>query len=85
MTNRSGFTMWVFHCACLIYLGAAGEAAAAAASPKLIACLNACEQVQTACLQPPLQIPREQRTIKELNVMRACNVTDVKCDRRCRK
>jgi hypothetical protein len=50
----------------------------------VIACLNGCEQVQMACMQPSLQIPAERRTIKDLNVIRACNQADGKCDRHCR-
>jgi hypothetical protein len=72
-------------CVCVLYAGAVAAAAAAPTpSPKVIACLNACEQVQTACLREPLQMPREQRTIKELNIIRACNETDVRCDHKCR-
>jgi len=72
-------------CACVIYLGVLVEVSAAAApTPKVIACLNACEQVQIECMRQPLQMPPEQRTIKELNAIRACNQTDVRCDHRCR-
>jgi hypothetical protein len=72
-------------CVCVLYAGAVAAAAAASApSPKVIACLNACEQVQIACMRGPLQMPPEQRTIKELNIIRACNETDVRCDHKCR-
>jgi hypothetical protein len=81
MTKRSMARM--FQCACVIYMGVAEEAGGAA-TPKLIACLNACEQVQLACAQPTLQLPPEQRTIKDLNIIRACNAADLKCDQRCR-
>jgi hypothetical protein len=72
-------------CVCVLYAGTVAAAAAASApSPKVIACLNACEQVQTACMREPLQMPPAQRTIKELNIIRACNETDVRCDHKCR-
>jgi hypothetical protein len=75
----------LFQCACMIYAAAMAEAnAAAKPTPKVMACLSACEQVQTACLQQPLQVPHDQRTIKDYNNIRACNETDVKCDHRCR-
>jgi hypothetical protein len=75
----------MFLCICVLYAGAVAEAGAAVApSPKVIACLNACEQVQTACMRAPLQMPPEQRTIKELNIIRACNQADVRCDHQCR-
>jgi hypothetical protein len=77
---------WIVQCALLIYMGAIAEAGAAAApSPMLLACLNACDETLMACVQPPLQMPAAQRTIKELNIVRACTVTDGKCDRRCRR
>jgi hypothetical protein len=81
MTKRSMVRM--FQCVCIIYLGAV-VAAGAAPTPKVVACLNACEQVQLACAQPTLQMSPEQRTIKDLNVVRACNASDLKCDHRCR-
>jgi hypothetical protein len=84
MTKR-GRMAQTFQCACVIYMGALAQASAAAPpTPKVIACLNACEQVQTACMQQPLQVPPAQRTIKDHNVIRACNEADVKCDHRCR-
>jgi hypothetical protein len=81
MTKRSMARM--LQCACMIYMGVVVEAGAAP-TPKVLACLNACEQVQLACAQPTLQMSPEQRTIKDLNVIRACNAADLKCDRRCR-
>jgi hypothetical protein len=81
MTKRS--IARVFQCACMVYAGLVVEARAAP-TPKVVACLNACEQVQLACAQPTLQMPADQRTIKDLNVIRACNAADLKCDRRCR-
>jgi hypothetical protein len=81
MTKRS--MAWMFHCVCILYLGATVEAGAAA-TPKVVACLNACATVQLACAQPTLQMAAEKRTIKDLNVVRACNAADLKCDRRCR-
>jgi hypothetical protein len=81
-------------CSGLIYLaaavaaGAAGTAATEAgpgASPKVIACMTACEQTQMACLQGALQTPVAQRTIKDINTARACNRAEETCDRRCRK
>jgi hypothetical protein len=74
----------MFYCVCILYMGATAEAGAAAATPKVVACLNACATVQLACAQPTLQMPAEQRTIKDLNIVRACNAADLKCDRRCR-
>jgi hypothetical protein len=73
----------IFQCACVVYMGLAVEAGAAPTA-KVVACLNACEQVQMACAQPTLQMSPEQRTIKDLNIVRACNAADLKCDRRCR-
>jgi hypothetical protein len=81
MTKRSMARM--LQCACVIFVGVVGEAGAAD-TPKIIACLNACEQVQIACAQPTLQMPPEQRTIKDFNIVRACNAADLKCDHRCR-
>jgi hypothetical protein len=81
MTKRSMARM--FQCVCILYMGATVEAGAAA-TPKVIACLNACASVQLACAQPTLQMAAEQRTIKDLNIVRACNAADLKCDRRCR-
>jgi hypothetical protein len=68
---------------CIMCVGLVAEAGAAA-TPKVIACLNACATVQLACAQPTLNMPAEQRTIKDLNIVRACNAADLKCDRRCR-
>jgi hypothetical protein len=81
MTKHSMVRM--FQCVCMIYLGAVAEATAAP-TPKVVACLNACAQVQLACAQPTLQMSPDQRTIKDLNVVRACNAADLKCDHRCR-
>jgi hypothetical protein len=73
----------MFQGACIIYVGLIAQAGAAT-SPKVLACLNACANVQLACAQPTLQMPAAQRTIKDLNIVRACNAADLKCDRRCR-
>ena len=81
MTRHSMVRM--FQCVCMIYLGAVAQAGAAP-TPKVVACLNACAQVQLACAQPTLQMSPEQRTIKDLNLVRACNAADLKCDHRCR-
>jgi hypothetical protein len=54
------------------------------ASPKVIACMNACEQTQMGCLQNVLQIPIERRTIKDINQVHACNRTEERCDHQCR-
>ncbi|HEY4405187.1 MAG TPA: hypothetical protein VGN55_11140 [Xanthobacteraceae bacterium] len=69
--------------ACMMLMGLVAQADAAP-SPKVLACLNACAKTQLACAQPTLQMPDAQRTIKDLNVVRACNAADLKCDRRCR-
>jgi hypothetical protein len=69
--------------ACIMYMGLVAEACAAV-TLKTITCLNACATVQLACAQPTLQMPAERRTIKDLNIVRACNAADLKCDRRCR-
>ena len=79
--------------ACLIYLGAGvtawgattAQEAGPKASPKAIACMTACEQTQMACLQGPNAVPPERRTIKEINTVRACNLTEERCDHRCRR
>jgi hypothetical protein len=79
--------------ACLICLGAGATAwaettaqeAGPKASPKAIACMTACEQTQMACLQAPNAMPPERRTIKEINAVRACNLTEERCDHRCRR
>jgi hypothetical protein len=55
------------------------------ASPKVIACMAACEQTQMTCLQGPSSVPPQQRTIKDINTFRACNRTEEVCDHRCRK
>jgi hypothetical protein len=81
MTKRGIARM--FQCGCIVYVGLVVEAGAAP-TPKVVACLNACAQVQLACAQPTLQMAADQRTIKDLNVIRACNAADLKCDRRCR-
>jgi hypothetical protein len=78
---------------CLIYLGAGvtawaettAEEARPGASPKVIACMTACELTQMACLQGPNGVPPERRTIKEINAFRACNLTEERCDHRCRR
>ena len=75
---------WIIQCACLIYFGAVVEAGAATPSPKLLVCLNSCDEALMACVQSQLQKPILQRTIKEFNTVRACNLTEGKCDRRCR-
>jgi hypothetical protein len=76
---------WIVQCAFLIYMGAVAEAGAAPTpSPKLLACLNSCDETLMACVQPELQKPVIQRTISEFNRVRACNVTEGRCDRRCR-
>jgi hypothetical protein len=79
--------------ACLICLGAGVTAwaqttakeAGPGSPPKVIACMTACEQAQMACLQGPNAVPPERRTIKEINVVRACNLTEERCDHRCRR
>jgi hypothetical protein len=81
MTKRIGAR--IFQGTCIVYMGLVADAGAAP-TPKVIACLNACANVQLACAQPTLQMPAEQRTIKDLNIVRACNAADLKCDRRCR-
>jgi hypothetical protein len=48
------------------------EEARPGASPKVIACMTACELTQMACLQGPNGVPPERRTIKEINAFRAC-------------
>jgi hypothetical protein len=73
----------LFQGACLIYMGLVAQSEAAP-TPKVLACLNACAKTQLACAQPTLQMPDAQRTIKDLNNVRACNAADLKCDRRCR-
>jgi hypothetical protein len=84
MTKRNHMAR-IVQSACLIYLGVIAEASAAATpSPKLLACLNSCDEALMACVQPQLQKPVVQRTIKEFNIVRACNVTEGRCDRRCR-
>jgi hypothetical protein len=65
--------------------GAAGSEAGSGASPKVIACMAACEQNQMTCLQGPAQVPPERRTIKDINTFRACNRAEETCDHRCRK
>jgi hypothetical protein len=55
------------------------------ASPKVIACMAACEQTQMTCLQGPSSVPPQARTIKDINTFRACNRTEEVCDHRCRK
>jgi len=55
------------------------------ASAKLIACMTACEETQMTCLQGIAQVPRGQRTIKDINAFNACNRTEEVCDHRCRK
>jgi hypothetical protein len=66
----------------IIYAGAV--AAGAAASPAQTACFNTCEQAQTACSQRALQAPPAQRTVKDINIIKACSRTEEKCDHRCR-
>jgi hypothetical protein len=74
----------LLQCACVIFMGVVTGASAAAPTAKTIACLNTCEQVLMACMQPTLQISPDRRTIKDLNVVRDCNQADGRCDRRCR-
>jgi hypothetical protein len=62
-----------------------GSEAGPRASPKLIACMAACEQTQMGCLQGATQIPPEKRTIKDINAFRTCNRAEETCDHRCRK
>jgi hypothetical protein len=81
MAKRSVVRM--FQGACIIYAGLVAVAGAAPTA-KVVACLNACANVQLTCAQPTLQMPAEKRTIKDLNIVRACNAADLKCDRRCR-
>ena len=83
MTKRVSVAR-IFQFACTFYMATTTGAGAAAPTAKMIACLNACEQVQMTCMQPSLQISPERRTIKDLNVLRACNQADGRCDRRCR-
>jgi hypothetical protein len=79
-------------CACIVCfatgaLAATPDTAAEAgpkATPKMIACMTACEQTQMTCLQGALETPVEQRTIKQINTARACNRTEERCDHRCR-
>jgi hypothetical protein len=75
---------WIVQCACSIYLAAVAQAGAAAPDPKLLACLNSCDEALMACVQPPLQKPAVQRTIKDFNIIRACSGIERSCDRRCR-
>ena len=92
--NAMSKSLWrgMLVCSCLIYAGitAIAEAQPAAkeagpgASPKMIACMTACEQTQMTCLQGALQVPAGQRTIKEINQARACNRAEERCDHRCR-
>jgi len=90
---KSASRAWMSLCAGMIYIGtvaAAGAATAAqeagpGATPKMIACMVACEQTQMACLQGPLQVPPERRTIKDINTFRACNRAEETCDHRCRR
>jgi len=78
--------------ACIIGIGTIARAGAEnavseagpGASPKVIACMTACEQTEMACLQGPAQIAPEQRTVKDINIFRACNRAEEVCDRRCR-
>ncbi len=81
MTKRNGAL--IAGCACMIYIGMV-VAAEAAPRAKVVACLNACEQVQSACAQTTLQMSPAQRTIKDLNILRACYAADLKCGHRCR-
>jgi hypothetical protein len=71
-------------CACGTYMGAVPEVQAATTTPAMMACFNACEQTQAACMRKPQQTPPRRRTIKEINALLACNRTEIKCDNRCR-
>ena len=62
----------------------AAKEAGPGAPPKMIACMNACEQTQMACLQGVLQVPVERRTIKDINQGRACTRAEERCDHKCR-
>jgi hypothetical protein len=81
MANRTVAQM--FQATCIIYMSLVAEAGAAP-TPKVVACLNVCANVQLSCAQPTLQMQADRRTIKDLNIVRACNAADLKCDRRCR-
>jgi len=75
---------------CVAAMAPAGAATTAQeagpkATPKVIACMAACEQAQMACLQGPSAVPPERRTIKDINAFRACNRTEETCDHRCRR
>jgi hypothetical protein len=67
MTKRTSMAR-VLQWACLVYLGAVvtagaettAEEAGRGASPKVIACMTACEQTQMTCLQGPTQVPPER-------------------------
>jgi hypothetical protein len=84
--TKLNYTAWIVQCAFLIYMGGvAGAVAASAPNPKLLACLNSCDETLMACVQSELQKPVIERTIKEFNRVRACNVTEGRCDRRCRR
>jgi hypothetical protein len=80
--TKLNYMAWIVQCAFLIYMGAV---AASAPNPKLLACLNSCDEALMACVQPELQKPVIERTIKEFNRVRACTVTEGRCDRRCRR
>jgi len=83
---------WASTCACVAYAAtiaiagaqSAPKEAGPRASPKVIACMTACEQTQMTCLQGALKTPAERRTVMDINQGRACNRAEEKCDRRCR-
>src|SRR3979411_68567 len=87
--RRIEMTEWtrplrVLQGACMLYVAAAAPAGAATSAeearakgtPKIIACMAACEQAQMMCLQGPAAVPPERRTIKDINAFRACNQTE---------
>jgi hypothetical protein len=87
---------WGLVCAFALYAGTiapavaqpAAKEAGPGASPKVVACMTACEQTQMTCLQgaiQALQTPVERRTIKDINQARACNRAEERCDHQCRR
>jgi hypothetical protein len=100
MTKRMGAVL-MLQCTCIAYVIASimayilaiapaaaettAQEAGPGATPKVIACMTACEQAQMACLQVPSGVPPERRTVKEINAFRACNQTEERCDHRCRR
>jgi hypothetical protein len=92
MTKWTPHLLRVLQGACIMYVAVVAPAGAATtaeeagpkATPKIIACMAACEQAQMACLQGPSGVPPERRTIKDINAFRSCNQTEERCDHRCR-